>query len=116
MVKEKPKTLLIIPPECQIGGNLMRVRHNEQAMRIAELRGQMSIPEGIIRLSFIYDNKPRTTPQLLESFIHEIIHAIDLLYIRELEERQVGALASGITQALLSIGIEPDFSQIPEEE
>ena len=107
---------LVIPSEVQIGGNIIRIRHNEEAMRIADLRGQISLSEGIIRLSYTFEGRPRTTTQLFESLLHEITHAVDHLYMRELEERQVGALASGLTQALMSLGIEPDFSQIPEEE
>ncbi|MBA7499228.1 hypothetical protein ES704_01968 [subsurface metagenome] len=106
---------LIIPNEVQIGGNKIRIRISEKALDVANLSAQYSAYENIIRLSLIYEGKPRSIPRILESLIHEINHAIDGLYIRELEERQVGALASGLAQALLSIGIEPDFSQIPEE-
>lgn len=106
---------IVIPAECQIGANKVRIRQNEEAMRIADLRGQMSQAENIIRLSFTYEGINRTSPQILESFLHEAIHFIDHLYLRELEERQVTALASGLAQVLMSLGIEPDFSQIPEE-
>lgn len=106
---------LIIPPECEIGANKVKIRHNEEAMRIADLRGQMSQAESIIRLSFTYDGCVRANPQVFESLLHEIIHWVDHLYIRELKEEQVGALACGIAQALLSMGIEPDFSQVPGE-
>ena len=106
---------MIIPPEVQIGAHTIRIRHNEEAMRIANLRGQMSLPEGTIRLSFEVEGIPRTVPQVFESLLHEFIHAIDCLYMKELEERQIMALAAGLAQVLVSIGIEPDFSQVPEE-
>ena len=107
---------LIIPSEVQIGGNKIRIRINERALDVAALAAQYSAYENIIRLSLIYEGRPRYKPRISESLIHEIIHAIDGLYLRELEEKQVGALASGLTQALMSLGIEPDFSKIPEEE
>lgn len=107
---------LVIPSEVQIGGNKIRIRVNEKALDVAALAAQYSAYENIIRLSFIYEGKPRGIARIYESLIHEIIHAIDGLYLRELEERQTGALASGLVQAFLSLGIEPDFSQIPEEE
>lgn len=107
---------LVIPPECQVGGNKIRIRINEKALDIAGLSAQYSAYENIIRLSLIYDGKPRDKARVLESLIHELNHAVDGLYMRELEERQVGVMASGWTQIFLSLGIEPDFSQIPEEE
>lgn len=107
---------LVIPAEVQVGSNKIRIRINEKALDIADLSAQYSTYENIIRLSLLYNGKLRSIPRVFESFIHEIEHAIDGLYIRELEERQIGALASGLAQAFLSLGIEPDFSNIPEEE
>ena len=107
---------LIIPSEVQIGGNKLRIRINEKALDIADLSAQYSAYENIIRLSLLHEGRPRYMPRIFESLIHESIHAIDGLYLRELQERQVGALASGLAQAFLSLGIEPDFSKIPEEE
>ena len=107
------------PSRCQIGPRpfgyagknsnisilVMRIRINEKALDIADLSAQYSAYENIIRLSLISEGKPRYMARIFESLIHEIIHSIDGLYLRELEERQVGALASGLTQAFLSLGI-----------
>ena len=107
---------LVISSEVQIGGNRIRIRRNDKALEITDLRAQYSSSENIIRLSLTYAGRPRPISQIFESLLHEINHAIDGLYLRDLEEGQIGALATGQTQALLSLGIEPDFSEIPEEE
>ena len=107
---------LQILSEVQIGGRKVRIRISEKALQIADLAAQASIYDNIIRLTLHYEGQPRDNVVVFESLIHEILHIIDRLYMRELEERQVGALGSGLAQALMSLGIEPDFSQIPEEE
>jgi len=107
---------VVIPSEVEIGANKLRIRINEKALDVADLSAQYCAYENIIRLSLLYEGKARYMPRIFESLIHEIIHAIDGLYLREIEERQTGALASGLAQAFLSLGIEPDFSQIPTEE
>jgi len=105
-----------ILPEIQIGGRKVRIRISERVLQIADLSAQASTYDNIIRLTLHYEGHPRNNVVVFESLIHEILHIIDRLYMRELEERQVGALSSGLAQALISLGIEPDFSQIPEEE
>ena len=111
-------TIFVIPPECHIGGHTVRIRISEKYLDIADLAGESTMTEGIIRLSLHLDNKPRSRVCIFETLIHEIIHLVDREYVRDgaLEERQVGCLANGIVQALLSMGIEPDFSKIPDEE
>ena len=107
---------LQILSEVQIGGRKIRIRISEKALHIADIAAQASTHDDIIRLALHYEGRPRNNVEVFENLIHEILHIIDHLYIRELEERQVGALSSGLAQALMSLGIEPDFSQILEEE
>lgn len=107
----------IVPSEVQIGGRIIRIRVNEKALDVADLQSQLSLQaDNIIRISLVLDGKARATIVVLQALCHEIAHAIDALYMKELEERQVGVLGEGFAQALISMGIEPDFSQIPEEE
>jgi len=106
---------IIIPSELQIGSRKIKIRISEKALGIADLQAQASIYEDILRLSLKYEGYCRSNAIIFENLLHEIVHFIDRLYMRELEERQVGALGSGLAQALMSMDIEPDFSQIPKE-
>ena len=107
---------LVIPSECQIGARKIRIRRSEQGLEIGDMSAQTSMFNQIIRISTVYHANPRHNEQLLETLLHEAVHIIDHLYIRALDEEQIGALGSGLAQFLISLGIEPDFSQIPEEE
>ena len=46
--------------------------------------------------------------ELPGSLIHELVHTAADAYGVKLEEKEVGALANGITQALTSLGLLPD--------
>ncbi len=43
-----------------------------------------------------------------DTFIHEVIHAIEKAYVMPLKEEQVTRLAHGLTQALQSAGLLPE--------
>lgn len=107
---------LVIPSEIQIGARTIRIRISEKLLEASESSASYTESLSIIRLSLIRGGKTRSTAEVFESLLHEVAHIIDGLYMRELEERQIGVLGSGLAQALLSLGIEPDFSEIPEEE
>ncbi len=107
---------LIIPPECQIGAHTYKIRISNKALDIAELRGQVRYITQIIRISTHTDTMPRTNSMVFDALIHEMLHPISHLFMGgELTETQIEQIATGFTQVLLSLGIEPDFSQIPEE-
>lgn len=104
---------LVIPPEVQIGAHTFEVRWSPKILDIQESRGGMEYrKELVIRLQ---PNRPIT--QTFQTFLHEVIHAIDQVFVNnaDLKEDQVQVLAAGLAQFLVCAGAEPDFSQIPEE-
>lgn len=108
---------LIIPSECQIVAHTYRIRINNRALGIADLRANVSYNEQIIRLSTCLEGKPRSNSMTFEALLHEMLHPINHLFMGgELTEQQIEQVSAGLTQMLLSMGIEPDFSKIPEEE
>lgn len=111
---------LVIPSEYQIGAHTYKIRFNDKLLILADLKAQCSHPDQIVRLS-AYGTQGgkmrRSNTVLFEMLLHEILHPIDHLYCgSELTEQQIEAISAGLTQSLLSLGIEPDFSEIQEEE
>ena len=112
---------LVILPECQAGALTYKIIFSDKALQIADVRAQVEHAEQLIRLSkhgsyTTLRAIPRSAAVLFEMLLHEIIHIHNHLWCGgDLTEQQTEALAAGLTQSLLSLGIEPDFSQIPEE-
>jgi len=103
---------LTILPECQIGAHTFRIRWGDKYLDITGIRGHESCKDQIIRL-----HKGQSNSATFECLIHEADHIVSYLYdIADSEEKAIIARAAGLCQFLLSLGIEPDFSQIPEEE
>lgn len=113
---------LKIPPEVQAGHITYKIVFSDKALQIADMRGQVDHAAQLIRLSKHGTNGttraiPRSSAVLFEMLHHELIHIHNHLWCGgELTEQQIEALASGLTQSLMSLGIEPGFSEIPEEE
>lgn len=113
---------VIISPECQAGHLTYKIVFNDKALQIADLRGQVDHAGQIIRLSkhgtfTTTRGIPRSTAVLFEMLLHELFHIHNHLWCGgDLTEQQIEAMASGSAQSLLSLGFEPDFSQIPNEE
>lgn len=62
----------------------------------------------------IYINPTRPESQILESLVHELLHAIDGIFVADsLSEAQVSGLAQGLLQILTQHGVELDWSEIP---
>jgi len=104
----------VIPSECQIGAHTFAIRFSPVILDAAGARGQSEyLEKQIIRL------KPgRSSSQTCQSFLHEVMHSIDMVLGADenVNEATIRFLSAGLTQVLLSLGIKPDFSQIPEEE
>lgn len=113
---------LVISPEVRMGAFSYKIVFSDKTMQIADVRAQVEHAEQVIRLSkhgthWTTRAIPRSSTALLEMLLHEIIHVHNHLWLGgDLTEQQIEAMASGLAQSLLSLGIEPDFSQIPEEE
>lgn len=52
-----------------------------------------------------------------EAFWHEVTHAINWIFCeRELEEKQVAAIAQGLVQVMVQLGIQFDWGEIETRE
>ena len=103
---------LVIPQVVQIGGQEYKIAWwNQKMQRSAESTAQSSGKYQVIRLDREWSDTMK-----FEHLIHEIRHQVDYLLTNDTEERTIRAEGSYLCQAILSLGIEPDFSQIQEEE
>ena len=103
---------LIIPPEVQIGALLYHLFRNDYLLEKINLSGHISSKDQKIWIAH------REIDQEFLVLVHEACHGIcDELGIASGEESEnfIKALATGVALFILSLGIEPDFSQIPEE-
>ena len=101
---------LIIPNECQIISRQYSIRFSETALRLSDARAQSDHIMQVIRLS-----RERPDTQKFENLIHEGIEAIQDCLNLELPHNTLIAISPTLAQFLVSLGIEPDFSQISEE-
>jgi len=103
---------LIIPPECQIGAHTFKIRFSPKIMDIQDAKGGSEYrQEHIIRLM-----PGRPISSTFQTLVHEAIHLGDAVFgTNSISEEVVRLLGGTLAQFLLSLGIEPDFSQIPEE-
>ncbi len=101
---------LVIPPVIQIGPLKYSVVFSNKLMDKLSDRSSVNVKEQIIRLQDETSNE-----QLFANFIHEVDHvAEDTVGIETNEQNTVGR-ANLMAHALLSMGIDPDFSKIPQE-
>lgn len=102
---------LTIPPECQIGCRTIRIRFSDKILDWQGHRATENTLDEIIRL-----HTGQSVAATFETLIHEAEHIVNYFYAVEEEEKDTVIHSTGLCQFLLSLGIEPDFSQIPEEE
>lgn len=103
---------LKIPHECQIGAHTFPIRWSPKILDLQEARGGSEYREDII-IRLMPNRKPIA---MFQTLIHEAIHMTDSVFGTDrIDEEVVKLLSGGLTQFLLSLGIEPDFSDIPEE-
>ena len=104
---------LVIPPEVQVGAIMYGLCRNDRLLERLNLSGHINSKDQLIRIAH------RKPDQEFLILVHEAVHGIcDELGITSDEntsEEFTKALSTGITLFLLSLGIEPDFSQIKEE-
>jgi len=101
---------LVIPPQCQIGAITFGIRRNDALLHKLDKSGTINSLDQLIRIAH------RKVDLEFLVLIHEAFHGIidELGY--ELDEGCTRALSTGLAIFLTSLGIEPDFSQIPEED
>lgn len=103
---------LVIQPEVEIGAHTYQIRWwNKKMKHAADATAQSTPKYQVIRLDPDWSDTMR-----FEHLIHEIKHQIEYLLGEDSTERYITAGCSFLTQAMLSLGIEPDFSLITEEE
>ncbi len=112
MEKKKLKMRLVIPLECQIGGISFRIYYNDRLLEKMGLCAYISSKDQKIILTH------RKTDQEFFNLIHEVVHGVvfeNSIELGDNKEQTVSALGIGLATFLVSLGIEPDFSEIPEE-
>lgn len=100
---------LIIPPECQIGAITYGIRRNDFLLHKMDRSGTINSKDQLIRIAH------REVSQEFLILMHEALHGISDEQGYDFDEGCIKAISTGITIFLKSLGIEPDFSQIPEE-
>ena len=104
---------LIIPGIAKVGAHDFKVRWSPKILDLLEAKGGSEYRND----HFVRLMPGRPVSQSFQTLMHEGIHQIDHVFdAGELSENQVCTLAAGIAQFLMSLGIEPDFSQILNEE
>lgn len=100
-----------VPPSFQMGARTFRVRVNEALLKALNYRAQLEDRNDLVRLSI------RSNLSMFESLIHEMLHEAHYLCGEDdASEGKILSLAGFMAQGLISMGIEPDFSLIGEEE
>jgi len=101
---------LVIPAVIEIGPLDISIVFSDTLMEKMNDRASCNIKEQIIRL-----RSGTSTDQLFANLMHEVEHVVeDVAGIDTQEDNTIGR-ANLLAQALLSMGIEPDFSQVPIE-
>ncbi len=102
---------LKIPSKCQIAALSYEIVTNDFLLRKMGSRASANFKERKIRLP----KDGVAAEQLFIELVHEVLHIVDDAAGLDIHEEDVIVRANLLSQALLSLGIEPDFSEIPEE-
>ena len=106
-----------IAPQFTIGARKFRIVFND--FLLAKMRDDASanMLEQIVRLPYKGSASGiKVTPEAqFELLLHEIEHTINVILGINASERDCTSRATLLAQALISLGLEPDFSQITEE-
>lgn len=102
---------LIIPNEAQVGAHTYLIRVNEKQLDRQGWQASSTSKELIVRLA----TRDRQTSNIFCALMHEGLHLAGVHGGVELKEEEIVVLGEFLGQFLLSLGIEPDFSQVPEE-
>jgi len=102
---------LVIPPTIRMGALDINIVFNQRMLDATGDKGMSNSEDQKIRL-----DKNLTPSHKFVTLCHEIEHIAESLIGYTTNETVVSARAHMVAQAMLSLDIEPDFSQIPEEE
>ena len=100
-----------VPPELKFGGHTFKVVNNSD-LDANGIRACINYNRLVIS---IHPDKLESVKA--QAFIHEALHAIDLIYLnRQIDnENIIEPLAEGIWQILDQLGIELDFGALEDE-
>lgn len=102
---------LVIPSEFEMGARTFRLRLNDRLLRELDFKAQLDDKQDLVRQA------ERSPMSMFESLIHEMLHEAHYLCgDGDAPEGKILALSNFMAQGLASLGIEPDFSKIKEEE
>ena len=105
---------LTIPSQVQLGCRTFRIRISEKILKEVNCKGQLIDKEELIRLS------RRSPASMFESLVHEIMHSIFYMCALDenpgIDESKIIPMSIFFAQAIMSLGVEPVFDEIPEEE
>jgi len=103
-----------ISNRVQVGAHEYRIVRDDKELALLDYWGLLS--QG--RSKIIIGSQP-TISQQLETLIHELLHlslrTFGHIASEKKEEQLVRLIGAGLAQALLSMGLEPDFRNIVEE-
>jgi len=99
-----------IKDKCQIINREYQIVFSKDMLRAAEARAQADHVMQVIRLAHL-----RPDVQKFEHLIHEILESIQDCLSLDFSHETIIAISPVIAQALMSLGIVIDFSQIPRE-
>ena len=102
---------LVIPRECQVGSMSYEIVTNDWLLDKQDIKAQFSSMD-----QKIYLHTGLSPEATFDCLIHEIIHIANFATGKQLAESDVVGIGSLLTQALFSMGIEPDFDKMPEEQ
>jgi hypothetical protein len=93
-----------IPKTIKIGGFDYKIEMTEEARADLDSRNRHGEHASVLRRIRIRPNDlPQQTSQ---TFLHEVVHAIDDIYLDySLEEKEVGQLANGLLQVFEQLGV-----------
>jgi len=101
---------VIIPKSLKVGGKVYMVDYLYNFSEQGNLVAQCDNETNVIRVrATAYSGEPTARQNIEEAFLHEIIHAVDLIYNGgRLKEDAVKQLAQGLYQVLTDNGLFAD--------
>lgn len=103
---------LVIPKQISVGPLKYSIVFSDYILGKMDVRASVNLREQVIRLP----EKEVTSKARFMFLLHELDHIVnDLGGLRDVEEKEIEARVTLLAQALLSMGLEPDFSQIQKE-
>lgn len=102
----------IVPPEFEMGACKYKIFRSQKVLEKLESAGHLSVSDEHILLP----DKDLSPERMLVCLFHELDHLANNTIGVDQDEREVDGRANMMAQAILSMGIEPDFSQVPKAE